>query len=64
MYKTEGDILPKVWCEKNVISAGLNYFPVRGIVIKAEYSLRQFKSPYNDEPAIGVGIAYSGFFKR
>jgi hypothetical protein len=64
MYKTEGDILPKAWCEKTVISAGMNYIPVKGIVIKAEYSFRRFKSPYNNEPTVSVGIGYSGFFKR
>jgi hypothetical protein len=64
MYKTEGDILAKAWCEKNIISAGVNYIPVKGIVIKAEYSFRQFKSPYNNEPTVSVGIGYSGFFKR
>jgi hypothetical protein len=64
MYRTEGDILPKAWCEKNIISAGLNYFPIKGLVIKAEYSLRQFKPPYNNEPTLSLGIGYSGVFKR
>jgi hypothetical protein len=64
MYQTEGDILPKAWCEKKVIAAGVNYFPMRSIVIKAEYSHRQFKSPYNHEPTVSLGIGYTGFFER
>ena len=64
MYQTEGDIMQKAWCGKNIISAGLNYFPIKGIVIKAEYMLRQFKSPYNNEPTVSLGIGYAGMFKR
>jgi hypothetical protein len=63
MYHTEGSVLAKAWCEKTVVSAGLNYFPVKEIVIKAEYSFRKFKAPYNNEPAVSVGIGYSGFFR-
>jgi len=70
MYKMQNNvdtgagISSKPWCEKTVISAGLNYFPMDGLVVKAEYSLRQFKSPYNNEPTISLGIGYSGLFKR
>ena len=44
------------------MAAGLNYHPVKGVVIKAEYSHRFLKSIYNDEPAINLGVAYEGFF--
>jgi hypothetical protein len=44
------------------MAAGLNYHPVKGVVIKAEYSHRFLKSVYNDEPAINLGVAYEGFF--
>ena len=64
MYKTVESISPKRWCEKNIISAGLNYFPIEGLVIKAEYSVRKFKEPYNNEPTFSLGIGYSGFFTR
>ena len=63
MYKTEGEILPKAWCEKKIISAGLNYFPMRELVVKAEYQLRQIKAPYNNEPTLSLGIGYAGLFK-
>lgn len=68
MYKMQNNIEtgaaiePKAWCEKNVISGGVNYYPMSGLVIKAEYSLRQFKAPYNNEPTLSLGIGYSGFF--
>lgn len=41
---------------------GVNYFPVPQIAIKANYANRIFKSGYNNEPSINVGIAYEGFF--
>ncbi len=50
------------WCKKNRIALGLNYFPVREVVIKGEYSLRKLDAPYNNEPSINVGIAYTGWF--
>ena len=64
MYKVEEGLLAKAWCEKNVIAAGLNYFPMRSIVIKEEYSYRQFKSSYNHEPTFSLGIGYTGFFEH
>jgi hypothetical protein len=62
MYKTADAIIPKEWCEKRILSAGLNYFPLREVVVKAEYALRQFKVPYNNEPTFSIGIAYAGLF--
>ncbi len=64
MYKTAGDIKPKGWCEKQVLSVGLNYFPVKELVIKAEYSFRKFNAPYNNEPTISLAIGYAGLFIR
>jgi hypothetical protein len=62
MYKTANGITPKEWCEKRIISAGLNYFPLKELVVKAEYSFRKFKAPFNNEPTLSLGIAYSGLF--
>ena len=70
MYKmqdnvdTGAKINPRDWCKKTVITAGINYFPMSGLVIKAEYSMRKFVSPYNNEPTVSLGVGYSGFFKR
>ena len=44
------------------LAFGLNYYPIPEIVIKADYSLRKLKSPYNNEPSLNIGIAYEGFF--
>ena len=41
---------------------GINYYPVKQIVVKAEYSHRLLKSQYNNEPAINIGVAYEGWF--
>ncbi len=46
----------------NRIAVGLNYYPVPQIAIKADYSNRILKNPYNNEPSINIGIAYEGFF--
>lgn len=48
------------WCKTNRIAFGLNYFPIRDLVIKAEYSKRFLKSTFNNEPSISVGVAWSG----
>jgi hypothetical protein len=44
------------------MAAGVNYYPVKQIAIKAEYSHRFLKSKYNDEPSVSIGVAYEGFF--
>ena len=41
---------------------GVNYHPIRQIVIKGEYAKRFLKSLYNDEPSVSIGVAYEGFF--
>jgi len=45
------------------MALGINYRPIKEIVVKAEYYKRFFHSQYNNEPAINVGIAYQGWFK-
>ena len=44
------------------MAVGLNYYPMKEIVVKAEYSHRFLKSQYNNEPSINIGIAYEGWF--
>lgn len=61
MYKMEtGSGLG--WCSKQKLSAGINWYPIKQIMVKAEYTHRFFKKPYNNEPSINIGIAYSGWF--
>lgn len=52
------------WTERNRFAVGVNYFPLKDLVVKAEYSRRFLKSPYNDEPAISIGVAYAGWFTK
>ncbi len=63
MFKTAETIPAKGWCKKTVLSAGVNYFPIPEVVLKAEYALRKFDAPYNNEPTISLGVGFSGFFK-
>lgn len=47
---------------KNRMAIGVNYYPIPQIAVKAEYSKRFFKSQYNNEPSVSLGVAYQGFF--
>ena len=55
---------PNDWTNRHRIAVGINYFPIPEIVVKAEYSHRFLKSPYNPEPSLSIGIAWSGFFRH
>ena len=50
------------YTKRQVVTTGINYFPLPQIVIKGNYSNRILKSQYNNEPSINIGIAYQGFF--
>lgn len=50
------------WTNRRILAGGVNYFPVPQICVKAEYHYRDFKSQYNNEPSINIGVAYQGFF--
>ena len=45
------------------MAVGVNYMPLKELVIKAEYSKRFLKSAYNNEPSLNFSVAYAGFFK-
>lgn len=51
-----------LYTKKNIIAAGVNYYPLPQIAVKAEFNDRLFDSRYNDEPAINIGVAYEGYF--
>jgi len=51
------------WCERKVLSAGVNYYPLPEIAIKAEGGVRMLQQQYNNEPWVAVGITWCGFFK-
>ncbi len=52
------------YTDKHRIAAGFNWFPIPQIAVKAEYSHRFLKAPYNPEPSISLGVIYMAFFKR
>ena len=61
-YKASGTQLRYPYTEKNRIAFGFNYYPIKQIVVKGEYSHRFLKSAYNNEPSVSLGVAYEGFF--
>lgn len=63
-YRPAAGVTDLEWSGKHRMALGINYFPLKQIVVKAEYSRRFLKSRYNDEPSFSIGIAYSGFFIR
>ena len=62
MFNTVGSIVDFEYCGRHRVSVGLNYYPIKDIVLKGEYSIGLLKSQYNNEPAISLGVAYSGLF--
>ena len=64
MHKTEGTVQDAAWCGRQRIATGLNYRPIKDIVLKGEYSIGLLDKAYNNEPSISIGVAYSGLFKR
>ncbi len=50
------------YTEVKRMAAGINYYPVPQVAVKAEFSKRFLKSVYNDEPSLNIGIAYEGWF--
>ena len=64
MFKVADGVLDYKWCGKHRIAAGINWYPIKDIVVKAEYSKRFYVAPFNNEPSITFGIAFSGWFLR
>ena len=54
------------WCGRQRFACGINYYPIKQVGIKAEYSYSILKKgvniTYNDEPTIAIGIVYAGMF--
>lgn len=53
---------PNAWTDKHRIAAGINYYPIPEVGIKAEYSHRFLKSPYNPEPSVSLGVIWAAYF--
>ena len=74
MFKYDGQLTDKAaWCGRHRVAVGINYFPIKQIGVKAEFSYGILKKGmrtdgtrgklYNDEPQIALGIVYAGFFQ-
>lgn len=66
MASTEGSILADKRFEVAMWSAGINYFALPDLVVKADYASRRIGGGnYNNENTLSVGLAYAGwFFKK
>ena len=62
MFDTEAAVTDYEEYGRQRIAFGLNYYPMKQIVLKGEYSLGILKSQFNNEPAVSLGIAYAGLF--
>ena len=61
------------WCGRHRAAVGINYFPIKEVAVKAEFSYGILKQGtradgtrgkiYNDEPQIAVGIVYAGMYQ-
>ncbi|MBR1883145.1 MAG: hypothetical protein IJ808_09100 [Muribaculaceae bacterium] len=63
MYKTVASMADETMWSRQKVTLGFNYYPIKQIVVKGEWSDRMFKKQYNDEQTISLGIAYYGLFK-
>lgn len=54
---------PLQWCHRNKITAGINWLPIRQVIVKADYSIGLLDRKYNNEPSLNLGIAYVAWFK-
>lgn len=78
MFDTAKSVIRQDWCGRQRVAVGFNYYPIRNIVIKAEYGIGLLRSydytdsatgetrtgRFKNEPSLSLGIAYSGFFRR
>lgn len=55
---------PNDWTNKHRIAFGINYFPIPEVGVKAEYSHRFLKTPYNPEPSVSIGIVWAAYFNK
>ena len=58
-------------CEVSKWTAGVNWYALPNLVIKADYSTRQIgtskmfgKGKYNSENEFSIGVAYVGWFTK
>lgn len=68
-YNTMEETAPTVYAnprfKRNILTFGINYFPYKDIVLKADYAIREMHgSRYNDEHSFGLSLGFSGDFLK
>lgn len=64
MFNTESGVPDYKYWERECYAVGINYSPIKEIVFKAEYQIRNLVDPtYNNEETFSIGIMWAGFFK-
>lgn len=59
MLQTEGSVSDNPRYERNIITGGINYFPLPNVVLKAHYAFRSLGSGENENTyAMGVGFDF------
>ncbi|MFI3296740.1 MAG: hypothetical protein R3Y59_03815 [bacterium] len=64
MFKMANGMTDYDYWERHCYGGGINYSPIKEIVIKAEYQMRDLPELYNDEPTVSIGVTWTGFFYR
>ena len=65
MFKTDSRVPHYSHRERQVTAFGINYSPLKEIVFKAEYQMRDLvDAQYNDENTLAVGVMWAGLFSR
>ena len=59
---TAAGVASNDYTRKRVWTGGINYYPIKQIVLKADYSYRKLDHYYTNEPSINIGVAYEGWF--
>ncbi|MDX8341368.1 hypothetical protein SLH46_19370 [Draconibacterium sp. IB214405] len=62
MQNTVSTMLADARYKRQLYTLGLNYYPIPQIALKAEYSMRVFDKPYNQENTLSLGVTFSGMF--
>ncbi len=63
MEETEGTTFADPRFERTLLTGGINLHPIKGLVLKADYSHRKLGlDRYNDENTFSIGVGYVGTF--
>lgn len=59
-YTTEGDVFDNPRWDREVVTGGINYFPVKEIVFKAQYAVRKIEiTPDDPENQMSLGVGFN-----